>query len=114
MTTTKMNLRDRANLVRAPIQGTVEEDLTAAGTGTTPLEVYPGVVQANLAGTWTALVHFQYKPSGGATWYDLDPDGHTSQVGKVLQIAAKGSVRAYIKAGNYTSGTINVMLSQGV
>ena len=56
----------------------------------------------SLSGTWVATVHLQRKYRGN--WYDVE--SFTSNVEKVGEPALSEDYRFGVKAGNYTSGSI--------
>lgn len=93
------------------------EALTGATQATTPLAVDPGYFNVVLQGTFTATVVVQISFDGGVTWVALARD----MGGISLSLTAPGCwvayqpesgvlIRGYCSA--YTSGTVNVRVSQ--
>lgn len=70
-----------------------------------------GNFNMSISGTWVATVHVQRSFDQGSTWFDVDT--FTQNI-EVVGYEPEGGVyyRIGVKVGNYTSGTVNVRLSQ--
>ena len=83
---------------------------TSSDTGSDGLDVY-GDYNISLFGTWAGTVHLQRSFDSEVSWVDID--SFVANVELVGLQPENGVVtRLFVKAGNYTSGTIEGRLSQ--
>jgi hypothetical protein len=84
--------------------------LTAANTYTAPLRVL-GAANIWISGTWAGTITLQATYDDGVTWIDVQ--AYTANAVDVLYEPEVGiAYRLGFKAGEYTSGTAVVRISQ--
>ena len=84
--------------------------LTAANTYTAPLRVL-GTANIWISGTWAGTITLQATHDGGATWIDVQ--AYTANAVDARYEPEVGiAYRLGFKAGEYTSGTAAVRISQ--
>lgn len=74
--------------------------------------VESGHIALSLSGTWTATVHVQRSFDGGSSWLDVEPFTNNIET-DISDLTTNADVlyRVTIKSGNYTSGSVNVILA---
>ncbi len=86
-------------------------NIGAADSYVQPIYVQ-GVFNLSISGTWAGTVTLQRSFDNGATW--LDVSGYTGNAESNSEYEPEGGVcyRAGFKAGQYTSGTAVIRISQ--
>ncbi len=87
-------------------------DIAAANSFTTPIPLKAGeFFAASISGSFSATGTVQRSLDGGITWDDLASS--TGPMSWDLRVGASCQVRAGIKAGNYTGGTLHAVVKYG-
>lgn len=95
----------------------VTKTITGADEFTDPIEIEHDVLSGRdrldasiKAGTFAATITVQRRFAGETTWRDLDP-AFTAAVERIVDTIATGTQhRIGVKAGDFTSGTIEVRM----
>ena len=84
--------------------------IEAQDTFTQPLDIGPGGFSLSISGTFAATVFIQRSFDGGANWHDVA--SYTTAIEDAGNEPVGALYRVGVKTGGYTSGTVNVRLSQ--
>jgi len=102
----------------------VEKTTVTSNDFTAGLDVYLGKMGAGYADfeVWStsaapvAVVWVQKSRNSGSTWVDIESfttSAATKQYHKTYVFGSAHQIRAGIKSGGYTSGTLNIRIAQG-
>lgn len=86
--------------------------VTAEDSGTDWLQVRGerNFFDISVFGTFVATVHLQRKRPGEAASAARDVEAYTAGTEKLGEMQGHWDVRLFVKAGNFTSGTVNLEL----